>query len=171
MSLPSWRNPAFNALGTIDCEILSPRYGWVPFTVNPADTGAGFNVAALDAAIRAAGPVPPYVPPAGPTPAELRVRMRAFRRAFRAELRSRPVSQIPALAAIVPDAPHLLAAADAFAASLDPYHPVRDVWQDVNEFLRLHPDMALFTAAPPDGFGVSEEWLDDLFTKAMAREA
>lgn len=100
-----------------------------------------------------------------------RARMRAFRRAFRAELQSRPVSEIPALAAAVPGAPHLLAAADAYAASLDPFTGAGAVWRDVTEFLRLHPDMALFTAAPPNGFGVTDAWLDDVFEKAMERDA
>lgn len=62
-----FRNPAFNAAGTIDCEIQHPLHGWIPFTVNPADQGAEFNVQALDAAIRAAGGIAPYVPPSAAT--------------------------------------------------------------------------------------------------------
>lgn len=31
------RNPVFNALGTIDCEINHPVLGWIPFTANPDD--------------------------------------------------------------------------------------------------------------------------------------
>jgi hypothetical protein len=57
-----WRNPTRNADGTIDIEINHPRYGWIPFTADPADTGAGFDVAALVAAIEAAGPVPDAPP-------------------------------------------------------------------------------------------------------------
>jgi hypothetical protein len=101
--------------------------------------------------------------------ASVRAGMTAFRRGFRAELRSRPVSEIPALAAVMPTAPHLLAAADAFAASLDQYHPIREVWDDVTVVLRSHPDMQLFTAPPPDGLGVTEEWLDSVFAGAAAR--
>lgn len=59
----NYRNPVFTADGRIDCEIQHPVYGWIPFTVDPADSGAKFDVAALDAAIRAAGGIAPYVPP------------------------------------------------------------------------------------------------------------
>lgn len=74
-----WRNPAFNAVGTIDCEVYHPTYGWVPFTVDPADDGAAFDVAALDASIRAAGGIAAYAPPEV-DPAEARVAMYLTRR-------------------------------------------------------------------------------------------
>ena len=100
--------------------------------------------------------------------AAFRAGLRVLRRAFRAELQRRPVTQVPVLAAVMPQAPHLLAAADAYAATLDQYHPVRQLWTDVIEFVRVHPDMALFTTAPPHGFGVSDDWLDEVFEAAMA---
>jgi hypothetical protein len=141
-----------------------PGFGWVD----------GEGNAALHIVAEVGG-VPTIVDRPAPSPGDLlavrRQRLRAFRRAFRAELQSRPVTEIPVLAAAVPNAPHLLAAADAFATSLDPYTGAGAVWRDVTEFLRAHPDMALFTAPPPFGFGVSDEWLDDLFEQAMAREA
>lgn len=59
-----YRNPCFTRDGLIDVEINHPVYGWIPFTVNPADTGAAFDVAAFDAEIRAAGGIAPYVPEA-----------------------------------------------------------------------------------------------------------
>lgn len=31
------RNAQYNALGTIDCEIEHPVYGWIPFTADPSD--------------------------------------------------------------------------------------------------------------------------------------
>ncbi len=58
-----YRNPAFTADGRIDVEINHPVYGWIPFTADAADTGAAFDVASLDAEIRAAGVIAPYVPP------------------------------------------------------------------------------------------------------------
>jgi hypothetical protein len=58
-----WRNPTRNAFGTIDVEINHPKYGWIPFTANPADTGAQFGVAELVAEVDAAGPIP-NAPPA-----------------------------------------------------------------------------------------------------------
>lgn len=33
-----YRNPVYNALGTIDCEIYHQDYGWIPFTASPDDT-------------------------------------------------------------------------------------------------------------------------------------
>lgn len=32
-----YRNPAFNAAGTIDVEINHPDFGWIPFTASPQD--------------------------------------------------------------------------------------------------------------------------------------
>lgn len=37
----------------IDCEINHPTYGWIPFTADPADTGALFDVAELHAQMMA----------------------------------------------------------------------------------------------------------------------
>lgn len=70
-----WRNPAYNAAGTIDCEINHPDYGWIPFTAAAGDTGAQFDVTAMLAEITAAGNIAPYVPPDPPTAEELRAAM------------------------------------------------------------------------------------------------
>jgi hypothetical protein len=32
-----YKNPKYNAHGTIDCEIKHPEYGWVPFTASSDD--------------------------------------------------------------------------------------------------------------------------------------
>jgi hypothetical protein len=71
----NFRNPRFNERGTIDCELLHPALGWVPFTCDPASGSASFNHAAMDAAIRAAGPIAPYVPPPGPSAEAMRATM------------------------------------------------------------------------------------------------
>lgn len=66
-----WRNPAFNALGSIDVEIEHPVHGWIPFTAAAGDTGADpavGDVQDLLAAIVAAGNIAPYVPPPDPVP-------------------------------------------------------------------------------------------------------
>lgn len=45
-----FRNPAYNAHGTIDCEINHPSLGWIPFTADPADDnplGPEIHAAAL----------------------------------------------------------------------------------------------------------------------------
>lgn len=31
------RNPRYNNVGTIDCELEHPIFGWIPFTANPND--------------------------------------------------------------------------------------------------------------------------------------
>jgi hypothetical protein len=77
-----YRAPAFNAFGTIDCEIEHPIYGWIPFTCDPNDKGAELDAAAFYAEMRphAAPYIPPPAPPA-PTPEEVYARMRAARAA------------------------------------------------------------------------------------------
>ena len=55
-----FRNPVFNAAGTIDLEINSPQFGWIPFTASPNDT-TDYGQQIYAEAI--AGNVSPYVPP------------------------------------------------------------------------------------------------------------
>jgi hypothetical protein len=43
----NYRNARHIANGLIDCEIEHPIYGWIPFTCNPSDNGAAFDVVAL----------------------------------------------------------------------------------------------------------------------------
>ena len=57
----NFRNPIYNALGTIDCEIEHPVYGWIPFTASPDDPEQ--HGKDIYAAIIAAGNIAPYVPP------------------------------------------------------------------------------------------------------------
>ncbi|EGJ20507.1 hypothetical protein RSWS8N_00475 [Cereibacter sphaeroides WS8N] len=55
------RNPAFTADGRIDCELLHPRFGWIPFTADPEDDephGREIHAQAL-----AMGPAPWSPPP------------------------------------------------------------------------------------------------------------
>lgn len=47
MQVPEYRNARRVQNDQIDCEINHPDYGWIPFTANPADTGAHFDVAIL----------------------------------------------------------------------------------------------------------------------------
>ena len=68
----SYRNAQRLANGWIDCEIEHPTYGWIPFTCDPNDTGAQFDVAALHAQMDADPATADYVAPAvvPPTKAE-----------------------------------------------------------------------------------------------------
>jgi len=43
------RNLQYNALGTIDCELEHPAYGWIPYTASPDDSDESCR--ALHAAI------------------------------------------------------------------------------------------------------------------------
>jgi hypothetical protein len=58
-----YRNAQRLANGWIDCEIEHPTYGWIPFTCDPNDTGAQFDVAALHAQMDADSATAAYVPP------------------------------------------------------------------------------------------------------------
>jgi hypothetical protein len=79
-----YRNPAFNRFGTIDCEIEHPKWGWIPFTCDPSDTGAEFNTAALFAEMQPhAAPYVEPPPPPPPSPAEL---IDTYRRAVQAHI-------------------------------------------------------------------------------------
>lgn len=64
----NYRNAKHIDNNRIDCEIEHPVYGWIPFTCDPTDTGAAFDVVALYDAMAADSATAPYVPP---TQAEL----------------------------------------------------------------------------------------------------
>lgn len=89
---------------------------------------------------------------------------RCYKRAFNLVLSQRPVSDVPVLALSWPEAPNLLVAVDSYVATLDPYHDLRRIRADVIEYERAHSDLATVQAY----FGVSDEWVDDLFRDAEA---
>lgn len=65
----NYRNAKYiNDIGWIDCEIEHPVHGWIPYTLDPADTDMTVNNDELLAAMALAGDVAAYVPP---TQAEL----------------------------------------------------------------------------------------------------
>ena len=43
----NYRNPVFTHNGNIDCEIEHEKYGWIPFTCDPTDTGTLFDAKEL----------------------------------------------------------------------------------------------------------------------------
>ena len=57
-----------NDNGWVDCEIEHPEFGWIPYTLDPADTDMTVNNYDLLEAMASAGDVAAYVPP---TQAEL----------------------------------------------------------------------------------------------------
>lgn len=69
------RNPVYNSLGTIDCEIEHPAYGWIPFTASPNDPeeyGAAIYKKCLELEVA------PYVAPIK-TPEQIENEVRAER--------------------------------------------------------------------------------------------
>ena len=80
----NYRNAKYvNDIGWIDCEIEHPVYGWIPYTLDPADTDMTVNNDELLAAMASAGDVAAYVPP---TQAELDAQAAANIRAQRDSL-------------------------------------------------------------------------------------
>jgi len=79
-----YRNAQYiNENGWIDCEIEHPEFGWIPYTLDPADTDMTVNNDELLAAMASAGDVAAYVPP---TQAELDAQAAASIRAERDSL-------------------------------------------------------------------------------------
>ena len=77
----NYRNAKYiNDSGWIDCEIEHPDYGWIPYTLDPADTDMTIDNDDLLAAMSANGDVAAYVPP---TQAELDAQAAANVRAER----------------------------------------------------------------------------------------
>jgi hypothetical protein len=67
--LMNYRNAKYiNDTGWIDCEIEHPKYGWIPYTVDPLDEDIRINNDDLLAGMAKAGNVAAYV---RPTQAEL----------------------------------------------------------------------------------------------------
>lgn len=64
----NYRNAKHISNSRIDCEVEHPTHGWIPFTCDPTDTGASFDVVALYDAMVADPETAAYVPP---TQAEL----------------------------------------------------------------------------------------------------
>ena len=64
----NYRNAQYIDDTRIDCEIEHPEFGWIPYTLDPADTDMTIDNNALLAAMASAGDVAAYVPP---TQAEL----------------------------------------------------------------------------------------------------
>lgn len=60
----NYRNARYiNNNGWIDCEIEHPQFGWIPYTLDPADTDMTINNDELLADMAEKGDVAAYVPP------------------------------------------------------------------------------------------------------------
>lgn len=133
-----YRNPRKTAGAAIDCEINHPVYGWIPFTADPSDLGATFDVAELHAAL-AADPntleyvAPPPVVPQSVTPRQVR---------------------------LVLLAQGLLTSVEAMIAQQD--EATRIAWQYASEFRRDDPLLLSLATS----LNLTEQQLDDFFIAA-----
>ena len=59
----NYRNAKYINSTRIDCEIEHPEFGWIPYTLDPADTDMTVNNDELIAAMASAGDVAAYIPP------------------------------------------------------------------------------------------------------------
>jgi hypothetical protein len=56
------RNPVYNAVGGIDCEILHETFGWIPFSAGPDDTDP-YGIALYEQLVAGEqGTIGPYAP-------------------------------------------------------------------------------------------------------------
>ena len=58
-----YRNARHISNTVIDCEINHPTYGWIPFTCDPTDTGAQFDVVELHTRMKNDPLTEAYIPP------------------------------------------------------------------------------------------------------------
>lgn len=72
-------------LGTIECIVNDPVFGWIPYTASPTDTEGGGDI--LHARITTDGGIAPYVPPeAAVAPIPVTVSRRQFYEELAVEL-------------------------------------------------------------------------------------
>tara|TARA_R110000851_G_scaffold174949_3_gene321174 strand:+ start:9644 stop:10159 length:516 start_codon:yes stop_codon:yes gene_type:complete len=74
-----YRNARFITNEIIDCEINHPVHGWIPYTLDPADTDSTINNADLLAEM--GSDITPYAPPTAAENAAARVALLTHRRA------------------------------------------------------------------------------------------
>jgi hypothetical protein len=136
------RNPVYNYLGTIDCEIEHPDYGWIPFTASPNDVEP-HGVEIFNSLV-AAGTVTAYVPP---TAAEALAAKRAA------------ATLTPMEFELAVDAAGYTAAIQTYLA--DPATPRAFVimWNRASVFDRMNAD--LITAAT--AIGLTDAQMDAVF--------
>lgn len=58
-----YRNAIYISNTVIDCEINHPIHGWIPFTCDPSDSGAQFDILKLYARMKSDPMTKPYIPP------------------------------------------------------------------------------------------------------------
>ena len=143
------RNAVLLPDGRIDCEVLHPRFGWIPYTANANDPDA--NGRAIFAAALQSGPAD-YIAP--PPPAAI-----TEAQALSAERAAMVCSRFQAKAALL--AAGMLDDVEAVMATADPL--ARMAWADATEFRRNSPTIAALAIIA----GLTETQVDDLFRVAI----
>jgi hypothetical protein len=88
----NYRNAKYIDNSRIDCEIEHPEFGWIPYTLDPADTDMTIDNNVLLASMAANNDVAAYVPP---TQAELDAQAA---KAIRAERDMKLVTEVDPIA-------------------------------------------------------------------------
>jgi len=140
-----YRNPTYNADGTIDVEINHPDYGWIPFTASPDDTEPHGRQIFEDLKAEAAEYVEPEPPEPQPEPVP------------------QTISRFQARAAL--HQAGYLAQMQTAIESADPI--VKMAWEDATEFRRNSPTVLAFA----ETLGLTDEQLDEMFRTAAQIEA
>lgn len=138
----NYRNPAYNAAGTIDCEVDHPDFGWIPITISPDDPPTAELYATVST-----GDVAPYEAPT--------VSIEQQREAM-------VVSRFQAKAAL--SNAGMLATVQALMDDPSTPEVYRLAWQDALEFRRLSPTLTAMNAV----LGLTDEQIDDLFVAAAS---
>lgn len=147
------RNPQYNHIGTIDCEINHPVYGWIPFTAQPNDVELAGREIYTQVMLENAGEIAPYIAPT--------VNEDALLTEWR---NTTEVTRFQARAALY-QAGYMDAINAYMNAEADPI--AKMAWEDAQVFRRMSPTvLALQTK-----LDLSDAQLDDLFKFAMTIEA
>ncbi|WP_373054609.1 hypothetical protein [Thioalkalivibrio sp.] len=138
----NYRNPAYNALGTIDCEVEHPEHGWIPITLSPDDPPTADLYATVNT-----GTVAPYEAPTV---------------SIEQQREGMVVSRFQAKAAL--SNAGMLATVQAMMDDPSTPEVYRLAWQDATEFRRTSPTLTAMNAV----LGLTDEQLDDLFVAAAS---
>ena len=140
-----WRNPVYNQVGTINCEVLNERHGWLPFTASPDDTEEAGRLVYADI-INSGTVVAEYV---APTMMEMR-------------MYSPNLPQLKMRVALL-DAGTDSAKLDEAINTLPNKERVALVWKYAESFARLDPLVTDVLAA----LGMNDTQIDEFWTKAL----
>ena len=133
------RNVKYNSVGTIDCEIEHPEFGWIPFTASPTDPeplGVEIFTRAFDGSFGHIAPyeAPPYIRIVPPFITRFQARAALYQAGLLDDVNAMMSNQ-----------------------ETDPI--ARLAWEDAQEFRRNSPTISAMAPA----LGLTESQVDDLF--------